>query len=912
MSRVHGLIVLVGVSALLAGCSGGGSSAGRDATNPPAQRLDVLVGAPATPAVNALTDVGPVPADPADAAGGFLLTRLDVVLEDTATVADLNAAAATVGATAIVYSTTGLPFLTLAIPRQSNGAALNALAELLESHAEIAFAAPGREFESTALPGVFEGQALPPTSLSHLLASRFPAAWNVAFTEHGNESLAAVQRCDVQRPNVVLFDTFGESPVNGLSQLVDASLTLGRFSGTGPNLRHGWNMLGVLAGAFDATAPTGADPLGRCIDLTLVDGAGHSSFAALGLLQQGLLAQVGNSVLVSPYAFPDRFCGANGDQQCTQQTLPATPTDLLRREMRSRVVAAILWASLTTSDIENRTLTIQSAANYGYALYPGLRDGSLTTPLALARKLHGFDGLYDPSAADSTANELWTSAGLPPLLLDDATLATLRGRIGALSHVPTGPSFLLVGSGTNAELLSQVQASNSTSDAYDILAVGEGITMLDGSTNTLGGSSYATAQVGGLVAYLWSISNLGASPVSSTLDALIDNAVGSVIDAYSTTLALDLFVDPDPGIREALLDVNSDGRFDNADLLRFEAAYGLDDPSTPSIPSARDYGRFDLNGDGATGGVITNAFDLDRDNVGSSSARINAVDAEIEGYPITFSEAALSDIQILCFYAYSPLFADGSPTAEEISLRTNILGPEHCVGVRLTTSFPASITTSGQLSLLTELPNASGGFDPAPNMHLTLTPACGAVATTTGTTDGAGQFSTTVTPAEGCDTVSVLVRARGTPNGPILAQTSVAALVEIPPGPPTFEGQYLGTWETCTWGEGDPPQCIVYENEIVDLGPESTYPGTGFTRRLLFLGPLHNQCGAPFPGAYATVTQGGSINGQDGACPLYAVYPPTGPTFTGQVTSNALYLGYDPDPSLYGFSRSFTGIKITE
>ncbi|MBI3608760.1 MAG: Ig-like domain-containing protein [Nitrospirae bacterium] len=123
------------------------------------------------------------------------------------------------------------------------------------------------------------------------------------------------------------------------------------------------------------------------------------------------------------------------------------------------------------------------------------------------------------------------------------------------------------------------------------------------------------------------------------------------------------------------------------------------------------------------------------------------MDRVIENYPITFNEAALSDIQILCFYAYSDLYATSPANHDEaITERTNILGPDHCVGVQMNALFPSQISTSANLNVTVEKPTGNGQFGPAENMLVDFTPTCATVNPPSGRTDPSGVISTTVTP----------------------------------------------------------------------------------------------------------------------------------------------------------------------
>jgi hypothetical protein len=275
-----------------------------------------------------------------------------------------------------------------------------------------------------------------------------------------------------------------------------------------------------------------------------------------------------------------------------------------------------------------------------------------------------------------------------------------------LSFVPnsiTDRNLTIVGSTTNARFRSQLQRSVFSDEGSDLNAVGERVTGLD--LKKMDGTSFSAPQVAGLASYLWLLDNdLRAQPVSETVKLIrgtsrSSGAVTGIVDAYGAVLGLDSR-NRTPRIRKELLDINGDGTFDHLDLLDFARAYQLNNPKRLAVPPAADYSRFDLNGDGFTGGIATDQFDLDLNGVDANGAPIiNTVTTTIEGQPVTMNEAALTDLEILCYYAYAtdpnpsrlgaPLVYSSNPQA--ISQRTNILGPSHCVGTTRT-SFAGRLT----------------------------------------------------------------------------------------------------------------------------------------------------------------------------------------------------------------------------
>jgi len=130
-------------------------------------------------------------------------------------------------------------------------------------------------------------------------------------------------------------------------------------------------------------------------------------------------------------------------------------------------------------------------------------------------------------------------------------------------------------------------------------------------------------------------------------------ALAPAIDAYAAVLAVDRGL-ANPVVRRTLLDVvtstgadGPDGRFDERDLERFVSEFDSRQGTT------FDYSRYDLNGDGRTGGATTDRFDLDANGPPAWST----LNQDEDGGPVAFDETALTDLRVLCYYAYSPLYA---------------------------------------------------------------------------------------------------------------------------------------------------------------------------------------------------------------------------------------------------------------
>jgi hypothetical protein len=278
-----------------------------------------------------------------------------------------------------------------------------------------------------------------------------------------------------------------------------------------------------------------------------------------------------------------------------------------------------------------------------------------------------------------------------------------------LDTVGPADNVLMVGSTTPGLTYDQLAESASSDSGPDLFAVGEGVFTFDGSKN---GTSVATPQVTGLASYLWLVSDdlRRNQPSRVTRRAILDNTrsvpgVGGVIDAYAAVLSLDRAVSPaqiSAPVRLAILDVNDNTFFDNTDIEAFLRRYFLVDAmgnitTTPVAPTIADFSRHDLNGDGFTGGSGTEQFDLDR--VGSTQYGQTQYDASvsqtIEAASVSFNENQLTDLQILCYYAYSPLHIGAA------SVRTQLLGGP-CVAVG-----PSIATLAGEVTRTTNISSDS-------------------------------------------------------------------------------------------------------------------------------------------------------------------------------------------------------------
>jgi hypothetical protein len=87
-------------------------------------------------------------------------------------------------------------------------------------------------------------------------------------------------------------------------------------------------------------------------------------------------------------------------------------------------------------------------------------------------------------------------------------------------------------------------------------------------------------------------------------------------------------------------------------------------------PLQPDYSRFDLNGDGFTGGAANRArFNLDLSDSNGQST-YNQISQYPNGTAVVLDENALTDFEILCYYIHSSLFDETELNQFNVELRS--------------------------------------------------------------------------------------------------------------------------------------------------------------------------------------------------------------------------------------------------
>ncbi len=702
-----------------------------------------------------------VPKDEIDAEpGGRRVARtiLDIGFAPGATVAQALAVLEALGGR-IVDMVAGVSVVVVRVPDPGSLTGLDALAATAAAMPGVAFVNKGY-FSEDDLPSNFDaGLFLPPSAaplakIGHHLGVRAHAAWNTrAALVTGSQ------------PAVVVADQFGDGPP---SDALAARIVPADFKTVEGFFSHGYFLLGVLVGDFggprtDRGFVTGmfpAEDFAEGLDIRVVDRAVRITDA---MTQSRIIDLIKNTpgrvVVNTSYGY---------SSVCNPEGINCRPLDQITSEAQAWV------RRVNDAGIADRYLHFTSAGNVDHDL-PNVTNAASNGPFAAAALI------------------------VAPPLANTVVVENARG--------DGGPSFA-------ARCVSDESFVGGT-----LAGIGTDVWSLDGPDEAVGasfrfGTSYATPQVAGLAALLWTIApQLAPEQIVDTLRATSRElpepdgpgctarapflAPRRVIDAYEAVLSLDAAAQPTPAaapVRLALLDVTGDGAFDAADLQQFRDRFVVGGTLAPD-PVEPDFGRFDLNGDGFTGGNRAAPFDLDR--VGSTRFGAPTLDQLVlqklvaDDRPIFggFDERAVSDLDIVCYYAHSDLFT-GTPAARSALLPVDLCNP-WVLREQLPTTLQQNVPV--QLAIRAGILQRDGStVDFRAGVLIHLAPINATVTPTDGVSAeiSPGQppaFTTTVTPAIADGVVDIAVEVRLEAGGPVIAAGTISRVIGVTTSSATLE-----------------------------------------------------------------------------------------------------------------------------
>jgi len=586
-------------------------------------------------------------------------TIVEIAFGPDVTVGSVNAVLAALGGQ-IVTMLRGLPVVVVRIPDPGSLTGLDALVARAAAMPGVRWVGKAHLPVPNALPDGYDpASATDLEKIDHLLAVRAFAAWNASHLLAG-----------VSAPFLLVTDFFGEGFPD---RALDMNLSQGDFLSHRLPDTHGYSVLGVIGASFgggttDRGLVTGIFPGGlttRAIDLSVSGGLTQPQYQdrMLGIVG----ATAGNWVINTSFG---NTCAGTGTT-CTDPQTASTEA----RQWIEKVRAL---------GLENRFLLVSSAGN--------------------------IDPDH-PDIHDAATNNEFTAAVLLAGLTDEtgAALTNITNTLVVENVVNSpGPPF-------RGLCIDQTSFTGG-----QVAAIGRDVYVLDGATigvATETGTSFSAPEVAGLALYVWAIApTLTPQQVAHVLTVTArqvgvggdprcapGRTAAPVIDAYNAILSLDasdatggLFPSVVP-VRTALLDTDDNGRFDQNDLQNFMLVYNL------PPPTSRDYGRFDLNGDGFSGGPGMARFDLDR--VGSTQfgqGHFGTVFEPIGGHTVFFDETKASDLDILCYYAYSALYTGNPSARDQLMLAQCLPCPD---GSRSTTceAPTTSTTTATTVTSTTEM-----------------------------------------------------------------------------------------------------------------------------------------------------------------------------------------------------------------
>lgn len=661
LRRTHStlLTTLIFSLALLTGCGGGSSSDDSNPNpNPPPVITNsegvLLDGAATSLAINATVDRMPVPISPTLIKDGLLTTRLIGVLDYNATVEQVNNALTDNGAT-IVSMTENQGFVSLAIDPVENIAEARTKAQMLIDTSAFIYARPG--LQTSLVIEEFSGQSSnnfkkislqPQTSFQanaraaaddyapHVLSSRFPAAWNLSRAASHDASLinmSAYFRLELigQYDQLPLFSF----PIETLAGETPDYEYIDPEAAAGPWGNLGYHFLGVAAGEllYDGTqnAKLGADP----VAIQYLDAFGYSY---VGVDEIELLNTIistwpslGNTVVLvdGTYNDPDQVLYRHIDRAWSGIWWRIFMSDASKLGVNPIFVTP-------SGTVKNNTTPDDVAFNSGVAVatLPNIQALAYSSINTTTEEQQAFLDFYDEvvgfSADYSQPLNNVLFVGSSDSDGNESSFSWPGAQVRAVGENVVGPCVYFNTAATN--------------------------TVCDSNTHTVTDSSTmsAAAQVAGLAAYLWHVDNQ-LSPNDLVLrlqHAYSSSDISGVIDAWTALLSLDTALTNAP-LRTVLLDVSGgggqpDGVFDEHDVNAFLNAFeSFEGAITP------DWSVYDLNADGWTNGANGARMDLDVNNLPSFSV----VKQDIDGIEKSFNESSVKDVEVLCYYAYSSLYA---------------------------------------------------------------------------------------------------------------------------------------------------------------------------------------------------------------------------------------------------------------
>ncbi len=702
-------------------------------------------------AVSVLFEFGPIAADSVDVAeDGFLRSRISALLHPDATVAEVNAALNAVGGK-LTWTTPKDLLVTVAIAPVDGAAQADSIADLLIQSGAFLHAYPAYSLGKDA---VVEFQELPPTGtdeIEHLIQLRMPAAWNVkGYAENVNSPVTVMVPDRYYRaiPHAEIpSQTFLSG--RGKPDLIVTS--------TG---NHGFAVSGIIGAEHDIKNTTGVHP-------------GPTTLLGIkSLMVGGLSPSEATSDIVA--RFPaGRF---------VLNTSLGFEVDIATYPKLERVIDALKWRAAVWPR-QADFIHIASAGNSGDRT-DASRYASISSQFNIAAAFGSPFDIYSPGEATLAESFILQNYVNYLIFTNQYINVRLTNVIVVGSSDAFGNEHPWSGAGAPVRVLGEwVSAPCARIDnpaevgGCEQSAGGDLISHYQGT-------SFAAPQVAGLAAYLLSL-----NPTLTNLElknivqkAFDESPYAGFVDGYLAVLMLDADIFTAP-IRKTLLDVadqtgaeGADGFFDEFDidfLTKKFADYELVRQGNPN--ALADYSRYDLNGDGFTGGSdkITK-FDLDI----NSPPAFTAFSQQVANKTRKFDESSVSDLEVLCYYAYTPLFSGDEAVRDSLLVDCpacdSVARDGTCPNLWvIEADFPTFIQFTAPLHVRVGQ-QSDTGIVWRDGVEVQMLASGGTVSPTVSTTGSDGSLGVVATLANGADEIVIAISALE--DSSVVATTTVQAI----------------------------------------------------------------------------------------------------------------------------------------
>jgi hypothetical protein len=622
IKKAAGILILI--AATLTACSDDPAGPDMNPEQPgdDLQPLTELPGDPNEPAIDALFDFS-VTVDVLDGEisteneAEIIRTIIEFAFTPGTTVGDINNLLSKYEAR-IIDMLPDRPFIIVHIPDPGDLPTLRNIIDEIENEESIGAVWEGVIPSSDLLPDHIDATTTLAGSewvnneildrIKHHLAVRGHAAWNLREAIQG-------------QPWLIIQDFFGDGINDGLyaSEFMNSN----DFGNDNPE-DHGYHVLGIINADFEhQTEVTGIFPGRMSVSVSdrtaSVMTTSQSENHIVRLIREILDTQSGAKIIVNT----------------SLNHHPAGPVD-----------GARWWGKVV--DLQDNFVQFTSAGNIG------TRGRTLESP-AFANSSFSYAALGD--MGDHTPF-------LEMLLerFDIAAPSNLKNTF-VVENRTTNPDFLPFENAKQAERPFPSCTHQSSMMGGNLSAIGTDVFSFAAGGGTLHetGTSMSTPQAAGTAAFMWAvnpslsvgeivdlINKTARTPQVPLQEECRSEQPAPVIDTYDAVLAAG-----GDDARLALLDVTESGSFTEADieifLEEFEERDGI-----------LDYSRYDLNGTGQTGGSATDRFDLNHD------LEYGTVTQNIEDNEVDFNERAVTDTDVLCYYAYSDLYSGDQEQRSEL------------------------------------------------------------------------------------------------------------------------------------------------------------------------------------------------------------------------------------------------------